>query len=122
MPPMSQLTAGSIALRAPVLATESNRLPRDLVRLALTLMLGAIMVALDMTMVNVALDTLARDFHASVATIQWVSTGFLLALAMVIPLTGWVVERFGARGPGSSRSSSSSPARCCAGWPGPQAA
>jgi EmrB/QacA subfamily drug resistance transporter len=67
------------------------------VRLALTLMLGAIMVALDMTMVNVALDTLVRDYHTSVATIQWVSTGYLLALAMVIPLAGWAIERFGAR-------------------------
>ncbi len=74
-----------------------ERLPADLVRLALTLMLGAIMVTLDMTMVNVALDTLVREFDTSVATIQWVSTGFLLALAVVIPLTGWAVERFGAR-------------------------
>jgi EmrB/QacA subfamily drug resistance transporter len=70
---------------------------RSLVRLALTLMLGAIMVTLDMTMVNVALDTLVREFDTSVATVQWVSTGFLLALALVIPLTGWAVERFGAR-------------------------
>jgi EmrB/QacA subfamily drug resistance transporter len=74
-----------------------ERLPRDLIRLALTLMLGAIMVTLDMTMVNVALDTLVREFHTSVATIQWVSTGFLLALATVIPITGWAIERFGAR-------------------------
>jgi EmrB/QacA subfamily drug resistance transporter len=96
MPGMSQVTAGFAALPAPVVSTESDR-PRDLVRLALTLMLGAVMVALDMTMVNVALDTLAHDFHASVATIQWVSTGFLLAIATVIPLTGWAVERFGAR-------------------------
>src|SRR5262249_23860330 len=59
--------------------------------------LGAIMVALDMTVVNVALQTLASDFHASVATIQWVSTAYLLALATVIPVSGWAVERFGAR-------------------------
>jgi EmrB/QacA subfamily drug resistance transporter len=76
---------------------KSDRLPPDLLRLAFTLMLGAVMVALDMTMVNVALDTLVREFHTSVATIQWVSTGFLLALAMVIPVTGWAVERFGAK-------------------------
>ena len=31
------------------------------------------------------------------ATIQWVATGYLLALSMVIPLTGWAVERFGTR-------------------------
>jgi EmrB/QacA subfamily drug resistance transporter len=78
------------------LATDA-RLPRDLVKLALTLMLGAIMVALDMTVVNVALNTLTNDFHTSVSTIQWVSTSYLLALAIVIPLAGWAVERFGAK-------------------------
>ena len=78
-------------------STASEKLPAELVRLALTIMLGAIMVTLDMTMTNVALDTLVRDFGTSVATIQWVSTGYLLALAMVIPLTGWAVERYGAK-------------------------
>ena len=91
------MTASFAAARVAVGSTESDRLPRELVRLALTLMLGAVMVALDMTMVNVALDTLVREFHRSVATIQWVSTVYLLSLAMVIPLTGWAVERFGAK-------------------------
>ena len=74
-----------------------EKLPAELVRLSLTIMLGAIMVALDMTMVNVALDALQREFHATVATIQWISTGYLLALATVIPLAGWAIERYGAK-------------------------
>src|SRR6476646_5522080 len=45
----------------------------------------------------VALQTLREDLGASLATIQWVSTGYLLALASVIPLTGWAAERFGPR-------------------------
>ena len=57
----------------------------------------AVMTVLDTTIVAVAINTLGRDFDVSVATIQWVSTGYLLALSMVIPLTGWAVERFGAR-------------------------
>jgi EmrB/QacA subfamily drug resistance transporter len=73
----------------------ADRLSPDLIRLALTLVLGAIMVTLDMTMVNVALETLVRDFRTSVATIQWVSTSYLLALATVIPVTGWTIGRFG---------------------------
>jgi EmrB/QacA subfamily drug resistance transporter len=77
--------------------TDSDRLSPTLRRLAAAIMLGAFMVALDMTMVNVALHTLANDFSTSVTTIQWVSTGYLLALAMVIPMTGWAIERFGAR-------------------------
>ena len=55
------------------------------------------MSILDTTIVAVALATLGRDFHVSVTTIQWVSTGYLLALAMVIPVTGWAVDRFGAK-------------------------
>ncbi len=55
------------------------------------------MSILDTTIVNVAIETLARDLDASLTSIQWVSTGYLLALATVIPLTGWAMERFGGR-------------------------
>ena len=59
--------------------------------------LGLIMAVLDTTIVNVALDTLSRDLNAPLSTIQWVSTGYLLSLASVIPLSGWIVERFGSK-------------------------
>ena len=52
------------------------------------------MTILDTTIVNVAIRTLGRDFHASVATIQGGATGYLLALSLVIPRSGWAVERF----------------------------
>ena len=55
------------------------------------------MSILDTTIVNVALETLSRELHADLATIQWVSTAYLLALATVIPLTGWAAERFGPK-------------------------
>src|SRR3954464_10434920 len=58
---------------------------------------GLIMSVLDTTIVNVALDTLSRDLHSPLSTIQWVSTGYLLSLAAVIPLSGWVTERFGSK-------------------------
>jgi EmrB/QacA subfamily drug resistance transporter len=66
-------------------------------RLSVVVMLGAVMTVLDTTIVAVAVNTLGHDFHVPVSTIQWVATGYLLALSMVIPLTGWAVERFGAR-------------------------
>jgi EmrB/QacA subfamily drug resistance transporter len=66
-------------------------------RLALVVVLGTIMSILDTTIVNVAIATLARDFRSPLSTVQWVSTGYLLALATVIPLTGWAMERFGAK-------------------------
>jgi EmrB/QacA subfamily drug resistance transporter len=59
--------------------------------------LGGIMSSIDTTVVNVALDTLARDFEASITTVQWVATGYLLALAAVIPAAGWATDRFGGK-------------------------
>jgi len=69
----------------------------ELKQLAVVVILGTIMSILDTTVVNVAIDTLARDFHSPLSTIQWVSTGYLLALSIVIPVSGWAVERFGAK-------------------------
>jgi EmrB/QacA subfamily drug resistance transporter len=64
-------------------------------RVAGTVTLGGIMTSIDTTVVNVALETLARDYRAPVATVQWVATGYLLALAIAIPLAGWATDRFG---------------------------
>ncbi len=66
-------------------------------KLSLVVALGAIMTVLDATIVNVAVHVLGRDLHASLSTIQWVITGYTLALSMTIPLTGWATERFGGR-------------------------
>ena len=81
------------------------------------MVLGSIMSILDTTIVNVALDTLGRDLHRSLADIQWVITGYMLSLAAVIPLTGWAARRFGAKRVYSSRSCCSPPARCSAASP-----
>jgi EmrB/QacA subfamily drug resistance transporter len=59
--------------------------------------LGSIMSVLDTTIVNVALETLSKDLHDKIATIQWVVTGYLLSLAAVIPVSGWAARRFGAK-------------------------
>ncbi|MFG1998678.1 MDR family MFS transporter [Spirillospora sp. NPDC048911] len=77
--------------------TEKPAIDPHLRRLAVVVVLGAIMTVLDTTIVNVALPTLGQDFDASLSSIQWVATGYMLALSMAIPLTGWAVQRFGAR-------------------------
>src|SRR5277367_3716106 len=69
----------------------------ELSRIATVVVLGSIMSILDTTIVAVALATLGRDFRVSVTTIQWVATGYLLALALVTPVSGWAVDRFGAK-------------------------
>ncbi|HEY4096976.1 MAG TPA: MDR family MFS transporter [Baekduia sp.] len=76
---------------------KGSGLPKDVRPIAIVVVVGAIMSILDATIVNVALQTLREDLDVSLATIQWVSTGYLLALAAVIPLTGWMAERFGPR-------------------------
>jgi len=72
-------------------------LSREVYLVAAVVIVGVIMSILDTTIVNVALEVLSRELDASLNTIQWVSTGYLLALASVIPLTGWMSERFGAK-------------------------
>ncbi len=74
-----------------------DRLDRHTIVVALVVVVGAVMAVLDTTIVNVALDTLGRDLHASLSTAQWVVTGYLLTLALVMPITGWAVDRFGAK-------------------------
>ena len=59
--------------------------------------LGMIMSILDTTIVNVALRTLGHDLRSPISQVQWVVTGYLLALGAVIPVTGWAARRWGAK-------------------------
>jgi EmrB/QacA subfamily drug resistance transporter len=70
---------------------------KALISVSLVVVLGTFMSILDTTIVNVAINTLSEDFNTDLATIQWVSTGYMLALATVIPLTGWAADRFGTK-------------------------
>lgn len=72
-------------------------LDRDLVRLAGVLLVGAVAALLDTTIVAVAIPDLRRDLDTSVSSIQWVTTAYLLAMATVIPMMGWLVDRVGTR-------------------------
>jgi EmrB/QacA subfamily drug resistance transporter len=70
---------------------------RRLNLISLVLVLGALTTLLDTTIVTIALDHLQTAFRATVTDTQWVSTGYLLAFVSVIPVSGWVSERFGSR-------------------------
>jgi EmrB/QacA subfamily drug resistance transporter len=76
---------------------EPEALDRETLIVAGVVLLGAVMSILDITVVNVAINRLAIDFDASLTTIQWVVTGYTLAIAAVIPLTGWAADRFGTK-------------------------
>ena len=55
------------------------------------------MSILDITVVSVALKTFQTEFDATAAQVAWTMTGYTLALASVIPLTGWAADRFGTK-------------------------
>lgn len=63
----------------------------------LAVIIGMIMVILDSTVVNVAIPSLQAYFDTSLKTIQWTITGYTLSLAAVIPLAGWLTDKFGAK-------------------------
>jgi EmrB/QacA subfamily drug resistance transporter len=63
----------------------------------ITIIVGIFMVVLDGTAVNVALQRLVVDFKTPLTTVQWTVTGYTLAQAAVIPLAGWLSDRFGAK-------------------------
>jgi EmrB/QacA subfamily drug resistance transporter len=75
----------------------SDRIDAYVWRISAVVIVGSIMSILDTTIVNVALDTLGRELHSTIANIQWVVTGYMLALAAVIPVTGWAARRYGAK-------------------------
>jgi EmrB/QacA subfamily drug resistance transporter len=72
-------------------------------RLSSKLVVGAVFVAsmflniMDATVVNVALPTLSRYFEVPVASVSGVVTAYLVTLAVAMPVSGWVGDRFGAR-------------------------
>jgi EmrB/QacA subfamily drug resistance transporter len=79
------------------MAASQSRIDAYVWRISAVVIVGSIMSILDTTIVNVALATLARDLHSTIAQIQWVVTGYMLSLAAVIPVTGWAARRFGAK-------------------------
>src|SRR6202035_4490919 len=56
--------------------------------------LGSFLAQLDATIVNVSLSSLAVDLHSSLTAIQWVTSGYLLALALMLPLYLWCFSVF----------------------------
>ncbi|WP_406308368.1 MDR family MFS transporter [Streptomyces griseoaurantiacus] len=81
--------------RTPV--EESERIGPDLWWLAAIMAFGSFAGLLDATITNVAIGPLASAFDAEIATVQWVVTGYLLAITATLPLGAWAMARFGAR-------------------------
>ncbi|WP_026792698.1 DHA2 family efflux MFS transporter permease subunit [Pleomorphomonas oryzae] len=78
-------------------APDSERLSPEVWKVSAVALFGTLLSQLDATIVNVSLTSLATDLHSSLSVIQWVTSGYLLALTLVLPLNGWLVDRIGAR-------------------------
>src|SRR6202012_3434158 len=78
-------------------AGADTKLPPEVRNALLALIVGGIAAILDSTMVTLAFHTLVAKLHSSVGTIQWVTTGYLLAMAVAIPTTGWAESRWGGK-------------------------
>lgn len=73
---------------------NQSKLPKEVLSAAWAIALGAIAPMLDSTMVNIAIDQLTKNFHTTLTIIQWAITGYVLALAIAVPIAGWLMNHF----------------------------
>jgi EmrB/QacA subfamily drug resistance transporter len=74
-----------------------DKLDARLLRISGVCILATVMAILDVTVVAVAQRTFIDQFGTTQAVVGWTMTGYTLALATVIPLTGWAADRFGTK-------------------------
>jgi EmrB/QacA subfamily drug resistance transporter len=81
----------------PEVSNGTDQLDPAIWKITSVAVLGSFLSQLDATVVNVSLSSLAAELHSSLTAIQWVTSGYLLALTLMLPLNGWLVERVGAK-------------------------
>ncbi|MFT4082637.1 MAG: DHA2 family efflux MFS transporter permease subunit [Nocardioides sp.] len=81
----------------PPATPPTGYLDRSVLLVAGVVVVGAIMSILDITVVSVAQQDFQQQFDVNAAESAWTMTGYTLALATVIPLTGWAADRFGTK-------------------------
>jgi DHA2 family lincomycin resistance protein-like MFS transporter len=78
-------------------AGSSGKMSRESVTIIVTLLVATFVVILNETIMNVALQRLMVDLRVDAPTVQWLSTGFMLTMAVVIPTTGFILQRLSTR-------------------------
>ena len=78
-------------------ALPANKMSRESVTIIVTLLVATFVVILNETIMNVALQRLMVDLRVDAPTVQWLSTGFMLTMAVVIPTTGFILQRMSTR-------------------------
>ncbi|AKB81713.1 Drug resistance transporter, EmrB/QacA subfamily [Methanosarcina barkeri 3] len=76
---------------------QSEKLEPMLLKIAIILVIGSLAPLLDSTMVNVAIKTIGEDLNSTISVIQWTITGYVLAMGISVPISGWATSRFGSK-------------------------
>ncbi|WP_028276922.1 MDR family MFS transporter [Arthrobacter sp. I3] len=99
-PGAAPVIPGSATPAAPAASTAPTapaKMPRESVAIIATLLVATFVVILNETIMNVALQRLMVDLNIDAPTVQWLSTGFMLTMAVVIPTTGFILQRLTTR-------------------------
>jgi DHA2 family lincomycin resistance protein-like MFS transporter len=94
-PGRTQTVAGPPAAGTP--PAGPAKMSRESVTIIVTLLVSTFVVILNETIMNVALQRLMVDLGVDAPTVQWLSTGFMLTMAVVIPTTGFILQRLSTR-------------------------
>lgn len=89
--------ASTIAATPASAPKEAQRTSKSGRRLILLLLSAAFVVILNETIMSVALNELMKDLKIEPRTAQWLTTAFMLTMAVVIPITGFLLQRFNTR-------------------------
>lgn len=76
---------------------QNEKLEPMLLKIAIILVIGSLAPLLDSTMVNVAIKTIGEDLNSTISVIQWTITGYVLAMGISVPISGWATNRFGSK-------------------------
>jgi len=77
----------------PTCPSATEHLDATVWKVTVVVFLGSLMTQLDATVVNVSLSTMRQELHASMDAVQWIISGYLLALALTVPLDSVLIEQ-----------------------------
>ncbi|MET3173177.1 UNVERIFIED_ORG: DHA2 family lincomycin resistance protein-like MFS transporter [Arthrobacter sp. UYCu721] len=89
--------SGQSAHAAAPKSSAPEKMSRESVTIIATLLVATFVVILNETIMNVALQRLMVDLGVDAPTVQWLSTGFMLTMAVVIPTTGFILQSLSTR-------------------------
>jgi len=87
----------SNAAAAPARAGDDGLDHRHWLLPVLVTLIGVFMSILDSSIVNVAISTIMNVFNTDTSGVEWVSTAYMLAMGMVVPMSGWIGDRIGLK-------------------------